>query len=359
MVTMHDVAREAGVSQASVSHAYNRPEKLSAVVRERILEVARRLNYSGPNPAARSLRSGRAEAIGLMINEDLSYAFEDPAITQMMRGIGMVSDFRAICLTILPFPSNQKWPAPTNSVDEASLIVQKSHVDGLVVTWFPEQHPAIQAAQNRGLPIVAVDSPLSKEFAHVGIDERGSAYHSADHLLALGHRRIAILIDRARPDGFRGLIPGERRHSIVDRITKERLAGYEDAFRAHDAEFKAVPIFEAGGYRRSQADTAAEELLTLRGDLTAVLALSDVLALAVLDKAVQKGIVVPTQLSIVGFDDIPAAALRNLTTTWQPWVEKGRIAAELLLEQIKGAAPRKVRLETSFRLRGTTAPPLG
>jgi len=100
MPTMHDVAKAAGVSQAAVSYAYNRPHKLSEARRAHILAVAEKLGYAGPNPAGRSLRTGQVGALGLMITDSLPYAFDDPATTELLTGIPEVGELAEVALTL-------------------------------------------------------------------------------------------------------------------------------------------------------------------------------------------------------------------------------------------------------------------
>ena len=353
MTTMHDVAREAGVSQASVSFAFNRPERLSPEVRQNILAVAHRLRYPGPHPAAKSLRSGKAGAIGLVVNDELAYAFEDPAVTLMLRGIGLVNDLSSVALTILPFPDAHGSSLAGNG---ARLILQ-SHVDGFIFEAFPENHAAHEAALSRALPIVIMGSPRIPDVLSVTIDERSAARLAAEHIIALGHRRIGILVDRVLSDGYKGLVKRSRREKALNSVTALRISGYEDAFNAAGLPFDAAPILEAGGYLRAQADGAAIDLLENHGEITAAIAISDVMAVALLDQAKCRGIEVPRDLSVIGFDDVPIAQSYGLTTIKQPIVERGQIAAQMLVDAIAGREVSSQVLDFSLVQRATTASP--
>ncbi|MBD0864130.1 MAG: LacI family DNA-binding transcriptional regulator [Rhodobacteraceae bacterium] len=352
MVTMHDVAREAGVSQASVSFAFNKPENLSSEVRERILEVARRLNYAGPNPAARSLRSGRAGTIGLVVNDELSFAVADPAMSQMLQGIGQVDALASIALTILPVPIGG-----ASAEAEGARLVRQAHVDGFLFEAFPESHPAILAADARQLPGVFLGGQAMPLYPSVTIDERAAGYLAAKHILDLGHRNVMILLDRLGRDGAWGPVSAERRHSAQRSATSLRLDGYEDAFRAADLPFENVFILEAGGFSAADAYAGAKALLENFGESTAVIAVSDTMAMAVVDRAHRMGLSVPEDLSVIGFDDIAMADPLGLTTIHQPTALKGQIAAQRLVDAIAGKDVTSEELPVELIVRATTAPP--
>src|SRR4051812_15055536 len=146
--TLLDVARAAGVSRSTVSYAYNQPERLSDDTRARVLAAAREVGYAGPNPLRASLRRGRAGAIGVLITERLSYAFDDPGAGLFLRGIASAGEDADVGLTLLP-------PAPVGP--GALAAVRGSAVDGVIAFSLPPQHAAIRAAVERRLPLVRVD----------------------------------------------------------------------------------------------------------------------------------------------------------------------------------------------------------
>ena len=156
-----------------------------------------------------------------------------------------------------------------------------------------------------------------------------------------------------RDDGLRGFVDSARRCDPVYRVTAERLAGYEDAFTAAGLPLDDVPVYEVEVNARALAREAVPELLERAP--TAVLGMSDELALGVVDGAVAAGVDLPRELSVVGFDDAPPAAPRGLTTVRQPLVEKGRTAGRMLLEAIGGGAPADVSLPTELVVRASTA----
>ncbi len=356
MVTMHEVAREAGVSQAAVSYAFNRPGKISAGQRERILEIAKRMGYHGPDAAGRSLRSGRVGAVGVMVQDTLAYAFSDPSNVELLRGIAEVGELADVAVTLMPSP-----PPPPGE-DETSAAIREASaglrglVDGVIVHAMPERHPAVEAAASRGVPMVLVDSSKMKGMSFVGLDDEGAAHAAAQYLVALGHRRFGIVVDRLRADPHVGLVSRERMRRGTYKVPRDRIRGYLRAIADAGVNPADVPVVEAGGCRQDLYLDAAELVLAQPG-ITAVLAMSDVLAFAVLDVAERQGLNVPKDISVVGFDDAHDAASRGLTTVRQPLVEKGRVAAQMLLDLIETGKRRSMILTTELVARETTARP--
>jgi DNA-binding LacI/PurR family transcriptional regulator len=342
-VTLQTLADRLGVSRTTASNAFNRPDQLNPALRERVLALAAELGYAGPDPRGRALRSGRAGAIGVLLTERLSYAFGDPAAVATLRGLALEAERVGISLSLLP--------APLSGGDAES--VTRALVDACFVYALPEHHPSVAAALERRLPTVIADTPHMAGVPFVSIDDRGGARAAAQHLLDLGHRRLAVVTLRVREDDRRGLIDADRRGTAAYRVTRERLAGYRDAVRAAGLDWEAVPVYEGPNERAVGAEAAAS-LLALDPRPTAVLGMSDELALGVLDGARDAGLELPRELSVVGFDDAPPATGRGLTTIRQPLVEKGRAAGRMLLEAIDGGAPVDVELPTELIVRGST-----
>ncbi|MCX5464442.1 LacI family DNA-binding transcriptional regulator [Alcaligenes parafaecalis] len=358
MVSMKDVAKAAGVSQPAVSYAYSGSSKISPAVREHIFEVAQSLGYPGPNLRAGSLRSGRVGAIGLIVMDQLSYACADPWAMALLQGISSVNELSNVALTLFPM-NNQRLIADGGS---ASNLAVRGLVDGLIISTLPEDHPTVRSIVQQKIPLVVVDSPRLPHAHYVGIDDRSAAKEQVKHLLALGHRRLGIMVERLRPDGHRGLVDQKRFEQSNEMIARERLAGYIDAAQEAGIEFKDLQIVEAGGFDSVSGQGAAETLL-LKQDVTGIIASSDVMALACLTVAKKLGIRVPEDISIIGFDDIPEAARQDLTTIRQPLVEKGVCAAKFLIEMLDdphGSAdqPPKCKIfPTRLIVRNSTAAP--
>jgi DNA-binding LacI/PurR family transcriptional regulator len=341
-VRLRDVAERAGVSVGSASQAFGRPELVSEQVRERVLAAAKELGYAGPDPAARHLRTGRTGVLGLIFAERLGYQFTDPAAPAFLRGVARGMQKAPLGLLLLP---------DSRYRDEAARTVREAAVDGFIVYSAPRNDPRVEAALARGLPAVTVDQPRDTPTPFVGIDDRAAARAAAVHLRELGHVRVGVL------SFIRAL---DREGTLVLDMTVERLAGYEQGLGvAWDDDLVRICRPNAA----EPAHRAALELLRLPEPPTAILAMSDVLAIGALQAADELGVSVPGELSLVGFDDSPAAALATppLTTVAQPHEEKGRLATERLLDAIEhGTDPRsrdsRVILPTELVVRESTAP---
>jgi len=346
-VTLQTLADRLGVSRTTASNAFNRPDQLNPALREKVLALAAELGYAGPDPAGRALRSGRAGAIGVLLTERLSYAFGDPAAVATLRGLAEEAERFGISLSLLP--------APLIGGVADSAAVRRALVDACFVYALPAEHPSVTAALERRLPLVVCDTPQIPGVPFVSIDDRGGARAVAQHLLDLGHRRLAVVSLRMRDDGHRGFAGEDRRCDPAYRVTAERMTGYEEAFATAGLSWRDVPIYEVDVNARALAAEAVPALL--QREPTAVLGMSDELALGVIEGARAAGVEVPSDLSVVGFDDAPPAAPRGLTTVRQSLVEKGRVAGRMVLEAIDGKTPADVELPTELVVRASTATP--
>jgi DNA-binding LacI/PurR family transcriptional regulator len=353
-ISMKDVAKAAGVSQPTVSYAYNRPAKISEAQRRHIFAIAEKIGYPGPNALGRSLRSGKVGAIGLMMMDKLSLAFDDPATIALLKGIGQSGEFENMALTL--FPLKHRGPLPPLAPVSNSLAI-RGLVDGLIMTTLPDDHPIIAQVFDRKIPFVIVDSPKMADAHFIGIDDYGAAQAQFRHLLELGHRKIAILVDRLNPDAYSGFVTRERWQKSAEAVVRERLRGYVDAAADIGVDYRNLQIYEAGGLGATAGQAAAFKLLTSR-KITAVVATSDVMALACMKAAADLDIDVPRKLSVVGFDDIPEAVHAGLTTIRQPMVEKGVVAAKLISEILSdgtgGGEPRRKLFPTRLVVRSST-----
>ncbi|MBP2319845.1 DNA-binding LacI/PurR family transcriptional regulator [Kibdelosporangium banguiense] len=325
--TLDTVAREVGVSRATVSNAYNRPDQLSERLREEILSVAARLGYAGPDPVARSLATQRAGAVAVMLDKGLSAAFSDPALSIMLDTLASTVDTGERSLVLMPGGPNGGGPLPA--------AVARVHADVVVAYSLPNDARAIAAVQQRGLPLVVVDQPADAHTASVRVNDREGAQMAAHHVAELGHRDIGILSLDLIADGHRGPVSPQRIAAAQFHVTIERLAGY----RAHPA--KNPPIWEASESVREFGREGAHWLLAQSPRPTALLCMSDELAIGAIRAAREIGLVVPDDLTIVGFDDTPAAAWSDppLTTVRQDLLQKGRQAGELVLRLLEGLGP--------------------
>jgi DNA-binding LacI/PurR family transcriptional regulator len=342
-VTLQTVAAAAGVSRSTVSNAYNRPDQLSAELRRRVLETAHRLGYAGPDAAARSLRSGRAGALGVLFTETLSYALSDPYAVEFLRGLASVAEAHATGLLLVPLDEVDS--------EAACVATRQAVVDGFCLECVDETSPLVDVILSRGLPLVTTTDPVEREVPFVGIDERAAARSAAEHLTRLGHRRVTVVVDGRPPFGTEGTVPLEEAlTNAVDRNSALRLLGFCDGLP--DGRLDVVAVrrnFREGGQE------VAAQILDRRDRPTAILAISDVMALGVLDALHQRGLSAGREVSVVGFDDIPAARDAALTTVRQPVYEKGRLAGLRLLDP-DNLPDQRVVLPTELVVRASTGP---
>jgi len=331
--TLDTVAAAAGVSRMTVSNAYNRPDQLSAATRQRVLDVADRLGYAGPDPMAVSLRLRRTGTIGVVLTEQLPYAFADPGLVTILHGIATeLSDSGTALLLV---------PAHAEGGDSQ---LRHALVDAVILCAVSAKDPAVVAARGRQVPIVTVGNPRLPHVPRVGSNNRRSSAEVARHLLDLGHRRFTVLTTVTDEEGGR-----------VRPIFDERVRGFSDAVRSAGGE---VSVLCAGDNSRPAGRDAVAELVrgAKRQRPTALFAVTDILALGVLDAATEAGLTVPGQLSVAGFDDIAAAAsaVPALTTVAHDLFGQGRAAARLARRLIAGEAVRPPRIKTELVVRKST-----
>jgi DNA-binding LacI/PurR family transcriptional regulator len=349
--TLATIAEQLGVSRATVSNAFNRPAKLSPALRTSILETAERLGYSGPDPTAAGLRRGRVGAVGVIVPDHLSYAFSDPAVVVMLDGLAEVLDEAGTAILLLGGGRGLRR-SPASAVSGAA-------VDGFVLYGGVENPELAGALQRRRLPVVALGGSTGRGRVHVDIDEEVGAAAMAHHLHDLGHRRFGIVTLRSRDDGQSGPMSEERRRTIVHGAPRRRLAGTLAALAERGVAGADVPVYEVDHNDPDEGAVAAGWLLDLRPRPTAVICQSDQLAFGVLAEAAARGLRVPEQLSVGGFDDVDRAALSTpqLTTVHQELRGRGRAAGQLLLRTLAGEQPRSRVLPTRLVVRASTAPP--
>jgi LacI family transcriptional regulator len=314
--TQGDVARLADVSQATVSYVLNNKPSvaLSVETRERILEAARQLGYV-PNGAARALRTRKTMTIASIIPD-----ITNPFYPWFERGIQDVAESHGYELIV--YNTDGREDRERTALES----VRRSQVDGLIMTvWYQDQTLLRQTIES-GVKIVML-APPSEMFTRLGIDSvctsnEGAAEAAINHLLDLGHTRIAMIA------GEYGTPPRER-----------RIAGYRAAMAKHhiaveDRLIRAGDFSEEGGY------ASAMELLAVSPRPTAIFAANDLMAIGAMRALREAGLSIPGDIALVGFDNIPAASLVHpgLTTVEQFPHALGKTCAQLLMDRLNGGA---------------------
>lgn len=354
--TLASIAADLGVSRTTVSNAYNRPDQLSAATRERIMAAAKARGYPGPDPTARSLRTKHAGSWGVVLTEHLSYAFEDMASVDFLAGIAESTHGTDFSLTLIPAGPDTLADATTNA---ATAAVNQAGVDGFIIYSVAANDPYLRAARARGLPVVVCDQPTDSGAPFVGIDDDAAIRPAARAVLEAGHRRIGVLSIRLfqqRVDGAVAAadIPGADMH-----VQRGRVSGVLDECRRAGLDPAQIPVISRHINDADNARSAAREMLDTHPELTAIICTTDSMALAVLNEARERGISVPEQLSVTGFDGIAEARHAGLTTILQPNKAKGAAAGRVLRGLIDEPDSTPVRriLGTSLYSGSTVAPP--
>ena len=349
-VTLLEVAKAANVSKTTVSNVFSRPERVRPALRERVEAAARELGYDGPDPKGRMLSSGKVNAIGVVSFGafGISLFFKLTYARNFLAGVAQVCEERDVGLSLV-----------SAREDQAASGIKNALVDGFIFNSL-DQIGLIEPARRRRLPVVVMDIDGGPDISSIRVDQRDGMRQATRHLLALGHRRFVIgsLLWSFRPPLFHPPSKAGRQllHSGPQML--ERIAGIAEALREAGLSIDDMPIIEACGTPDEEAafGSGAKLILDMAPEATAVIALGDHLALSVLDKARERGISVPKDLSIVSFDDDPEAALADppLTTVAQSGFDKGRMAAQMLLD---GGPPRQIVLPVKLIVRASTAPP--
>jgi alanine racemase len=331
-VTIADVASAAGVSKTAVSFAFNNPEKLGQATLERVLGVAHDLGYT-PHPAARALSMRRSGTIGVLVPQPLSTVFANPFLAELIQGLGELCEEHDLTMLLVP---------PLDGSLEGAI--RQASVDGFISVGLGPDDRALDMLDRIGIPTVLVDSDASPAHPAVNVDDAGGAEAAARHLLELGHRDLAIIV-----------LPPTRSEVAYTPTAARRLAGYQAALSESGTP---APYVVTAGISMAAGARAFETLPRGRHRPTGVLAMSDVAAIGLMSAAQSAGVRVPDDLSVVGYDDLPMSSWTNpsLTTVHQPIVEKGRLAARLLIQRMKGKAVESPRpLSTSLVVRHSTS----
>lgn len=343
-LTLKDVAAAAGVSHATASNVYNRPEVVREEVRERVRAAARSLGYAGPSPKGRLLRAGRANAIGMAAAEPLDYFFADPWARTLMAEVARACEARGAGLALV-------------SVSEGRPLawgIESALVDGFLLRCGGREL-VVEIAQRRGLPFVALSLDSHEpDVPAIDIDDFGGAQAAARHVAGLGHRRVAVLGIGLGDDPGRMTPEAVRATRFVN--VRDRALGFWSGLAEAGLAEAEVPVLEVqnGG---GNVGVALEMLFGGGAPRpTALLAMSDVVALAAMGWLAARGLRVPEDVSVVGFDGIPeaAAATPALTTVEQPYRRIAERAVAAILDD-RMPTGREV-LPLTLVARGSTGP---
>ena len=332
---IEDVARKAGVSMKTVSRVFNNEPNVRERMRARVEAAAKELNYR-PNPSARSLAGNRSYLISLV--------YDDPAAGSsyiMEIIVGMLAACESSRYSAMLRPLDYANPGHVAAVEEA---IAQHRLDGLIlVPPFADDIALLKRLDELGVRYATISAKANIGHERIGtiLDERKAAAQMIDHVVALGHRRIGHVAGPL-PHGGRAW----------------RLAGYRDGLRRAGIAIDESLIVD-GGFSFESGIAGAKRLLDLADPPTAIFAANDDSACGVMHEAFERGLRIPDDLSVFGFDDTPTAhqVWPSLTTVRQPCRDMGRIAAEQLLAAIRDpGAGQLVHVPYELKLRRSTGP---
>jgi LacI family transcriptional regulator len=331
-VTIVDVAAEAGVSFGTVSRVINNDVHVKKETRERVMETMQRLGFVA-NRQARSLAGGKSNSIGVLV-PDLGTGY----IGEIIRGID--AELSLTDLDLILYTTHRTASKEANYV--ANLAT--GMVDGLLLVLPRSPADFIGNLTQRNFPFVLIDHQgTGRDCPAVGAMNWQGAYNATEYLIKLGHNRI-------------GFITGSKDLGCA----VDRLDGYCSALRTYHIPDAPELIFE-GTFFQPDGYAGASALLDLPVPPTAIFASNDVMAMGVMDAVRNRGLRVPDDVSIVGFDDIPQASLIRpaMTTINQPLEKMGRVATQMLLDLLHHPEKEADRIElpTQLIVRDSCRPP--
>jgi DNA-binding LacI/PurR family transcriptional regulator len=332
-VTIEEIARLADVSRSTVSRVLNNHPNVRGAVREKVLQVVKEHNYT-PNAAARSLASSRSYALSVVVPRSAAAFFADPFFPQVIQGISEASTHAGYVLMLSLLTAEMEQPF-------YQRVVRGRHFDGVIMLSSDIDDPLLPQLVRDGVPMVLIGRhPYLENISTVDSENREGARTAVEHLLNLGHRRVACITGPLQMQ------------SAVD-----RRDGYKQALMGRGLPIDPALMVE-GDYSQESGFRATQQLLANpAGPPTALFAASDAMALGALAAAHTAGLHVPDDLAVVGFDDVPASAFASppLTTMRQPSGELGSQAVRVLLSQLDNPSqpPAALRLPATLVVRAS------
>jgi len=326
-VTIKDIARAAGVSHTTVSRALRGHPAISAETTARIQKLAQEMGYT-PSAVAQSLTTRRTHTIGMVIT-----TISDPFITQVVDGVEERAKHTGYSVFL---STSQNNPAQEMAVVET---FHRRRVDAIIVTSSRVGSLYSARLDKLQIPIVLINNQEEGKYLYsVAVDDEQGARLAVEHLLSLGHRRIAYIATAHRP-----------------KSNRRRLTGYKTALAQAGLSPNPAFVFSSETESDLQQGEQAIDALREKG-VSAVFCYNDMIAIGLLMACRRRGIAVPRQLSIAGFDDIEMARYVSppLTTVRQPRRQLGQLAMEMVLNLLKGQTVANRRLACELIVREST-----
>jgi len=328
-VTSQDVADEAGVSRTTVSLVLNKVQgtQISQETRQRVEDAAERLGYV-PDAAARALASRRSQIIGLVLIRDPHHRFSDVFVSQILDGLLEVvhrHDMRLLFEIVEPRHQKQAY----------LQLMRAKHIDGVVLSGPRYDDQALQAFQEDGAPLVLMGMMPDSDLYSVDIDNRAASLEAVEHLLAIGHKHIACITNA----------------DVYYTASTERLAGYRQALENAGIAYDPV-LVRYGDFDSTSGYTQMGNLLDSGENFSAAFVASDEVALGAKAAIRQRGLSIPEDIALMGFDDLPIAAYLDppMTTIHVPAIEIARQAGEMVIQMLDGEEPTNKQLILATQL---------
>jgi DNA-binding LacI/PurR family transcriptional regulator len=330
--TQRQIAKEAGVSRTTVSLVLNNVPgvRVSPETRQRILRVARNLNYY-PDAAARTLVSGRTHTIGFVLCQSPDRVFADAFLPEVLRGVGdtvQENGFRVLMHSV----------EDVTSPDAYIGLVREKHTDGIILSGPRSDDRQLPLLKDEGFPVVLQGQLPGSGIPFVDVDNVGAAQQAVEHLVGLGHRRIGMITNAP----------------LAYTAARDRLAGYRQVLEEAGIPFDER-LVRYGDFREESGHLAMSQLLDLPVPPTAVFVASDLVAFGALVEIKKRGLEVPDDVALVGFDDVQLAHYVDppLTTVRLPAYELGYRAVTLLTRIISGepVEEQEILLQTELVVR--------
>lgn len=333
MTTIKDISKAAGVSVTTVSRALNGYSDVSESTRQKVMRVAKELNYV-PNTLARSLVMNKSQTIGLLVSGFTKSSIKDNFMVEVMAGI---NDFAAETNYDLVLFSTDSTKQREKTY---SQLCKERRVDGVIIQGIKIDDPYLLEVVESDIPCVLIDIPIESDtVGYVTTDNILGAKKAVQHLIEMGHRNIAMV--NGHDQAF---------------VSKRRLEGYIESLKDSNLSIRNDWIVN-GKFDEEEAEKATEELLINNPEITAVFCASDLMALGVIKAARNLGKRVPEDLSVVGYDDILLASYStpSLTTIAQDKFRMGYEAGRLLVQMLEGENHSHiVTLETNLKIRDSS-----
>ncbi|MFC2133984.1 LacI family DNA-binding transcriptional regulator [Bacteroidota bacterium] len=325
MANLKDVAILAGVSTATVSRVINGSDKVNYETKKKVLKAVKTLNFK-PSRVAQRLRfkDGKRKLIGLIVPD-----IQNPFYVDVVKGVEDMSYANDYAILMCNF--SQEESKKNLYID----LMRAESVDGLIVAPVNEKDPKVIDLIRSGLPIVCVDRGVADEPVDiVVVDNAQGAFNAVELLIERGHKRIAYIAGLPN-------IP----------TSTFRLNGYMEALKKHKIKVEDE-LIKFGDSKHESGKKIAAELLEMENPPTALFTGNNLITLGALETIHSKGLKIPEEIAIIGFDDMPWSISLNppLTAVSQPGYEIGRSAAEMLFQRIADPTRGNVKLELKTKL---------